>query len=96
MGMQKVTQTVAPYYAVKLNVPWRYADVIRGLVPEGEPMSGTLLSILLDVARGRGLDVGEERTADDWARLDHEVRSLRQQVSELSERLDSTVKVLGR
>lgn len=72
---------MARYYAVKLNVPWSKADAVKSLVPEGAPLSGTLLKLLLDEAERRGyepVDPPEDQTYE----------SLRARVKNLEDRLD--------
>lgn len=74
------------YYGIRLNVPWSKADAIKSLVPDGAPMSGTLIAILLEVAKQRGYEHKDE--TDEVAALRHTVQILSKRVCVLEERLD--------
>lgn len=78
------------YYSVKLNVPPDKADAIKALVPAGEPVSGTLISILLGVAADRGIDVSGATYGTDaaWHRR---IDRLDARIKKMESRLDAAL-----
>lgn len=78
------------YYSVKLNVPWSKADAIKALVPDGEPVSGTLIALLLQVAADRGIDV--ETTAASEAAWHRRLDRLTKRVETVEARLDAVAR----
>lgn len=86
-----------PYYAVSLNVPPSKEGAIRSLVPDGMPVSGTLIDILLSVARERGYDDGVSDASDiSRLTLERQIRALENRVEVLSARLEDTINLMVR
>lgn len=82
-----MTEQRPAYYAVKLNVPWDKADAIKSLVPQGEPVSGTLVSVLLKVAADGGVDISATPSTTESKR----VLRLERRVKRLEDRLDAAL-----
>ena len=74
-----------PYKVVKINVPKGVkARAIQSLVPEGKPLSSSLLDILLGVAAERGEPVTEESdTASRLEELEERVDELEAALAEM-------------
>lgn len=78
------------YYEIKLNVPRDKESAIRALIPDGAPVSSTLVGVLLDAARDRSIPI-EETPAQAAGRLEKRLGRVEQSVRDVNARLDAAI-----
>lgn len=86
------------YYTVKLNIPKKQEAAVRSLVPEGHPVAGSLLAVLLDVAASRGAapERVDPTSAEAAHRMQRRIGVLERKVTDLSDRLDTLTREVVR